>query len=158
MHRALLALIRPMPTLLRGDLLFHIYSSLEQQIPNFTDKTTRSQARSLLARRYLDDLVEPSIDGLSQKDIPVDSLEWIDAVSMVVKAFKASLEEEEEDSLELQEDFAEFLSECWTKTEDTSMKQYLRLNLTTVYRASQKQGQYSDRINECIKACQEEEA
>lgn len=156
MHQQLLSAIRPLPTPLRAELLSHIYANLELRIPTLADPLTRAQAHSLLCRRDLADLAVPASDGLSLKDVPIDSVEWIEAVGQTVSAYKAAITEEEA-SLELQEEYAADLADFFKKTEDASLKQYLRMHLLKLVRGMQRQGTLTEIIAECARRCEEKD-
>jgi U3 small nucleolar RNA-associated protein 6 len=117
----MLRLLRPLPTPLRPTLLEEIYTSLRSNMDTFEGYTQAGQARILLARRHLADLAEPQKDGLSLKEIPVDSVEWTVAVGNAVHDYRAGLAALSGGSEELVGDFADFLADCWQKTEDSSL-------------------------------------
>lgn len=155
MHRQLLETIRTLPTPSRSELLSHIYSILTKQLPTFADPYTRSEARSILCKRYLADLATPASDGLTFTEVPIDSVEWIEAVGQTVKAFKAALAEEE--AVDLQQEHAAVLAECSEKTEDAGLKQYLKIHMAKLVKCMQRKGSLSEDIVECARRCNGEE-
>lgn len=162
MYRSLLTMIRPLPTPLRPELLSTIYSSLSTHAQDAPTASVRLQAHIILAQRHLDDLAKASVDGLSLKDVAADTVEWIDAVGACVDAFKAGIEAEDQAGLDystalpLSEAFAETLADCWRKTDDASLRQFLELHVLKLVRKDQRKGQYSEKIANCARACQED--
>jgi hypothetical protein len=153
MHKQLLDTIRPLPTPLRAELLSHIYAVLRAQLPVFSDASARSEARSILCKRYLADLAVPASDGLTLKEVALDTVEWIEAVGQTVTAYKAALVEEE--SIQLQQDYADVLAGCCEKTEDASLRRYLQIHMTKLVKSMQRKGSLSDSVAECARRCQE---
>ena len=129
LYTNLLSLIRPMPTVLRSTLLSHIYNLLRSNLVSlqpsngFAVKSAFDcQARVILARRYVDDLVLGQISGKSIQSGSFDSLEWIEAIEEAVKAFQESLNTSpEENTSLLSAEFAAFLHEMRRKTDDASL-------------------------------------
>lgn len=162
MHRSLLATIRPLPTPLRPELLSTIHSSLSMHVLDSPNASARLQARIILAQSHLDDLAKASADGLSLKDVAADTVEWIDAVGACVETFKTGMDAEDQagsdyiTTLPLREAFAETLADCWRKTDDASLRQFLELHILKLVRKDQRKGQYSENIANCARACQED--
>ena len=128
-YEDLLAVLRPMPTILRPALLSHLYELLRSSLSSLSASATFGsklpiyhQARFILARRFLDDLASVQKDGTSLKAVSIDSLKWIEAVGESVKEFRIALQETSNGSNELvHEDFARFLTVTAQKTEDASL-------------------------------------
>lgn len=131
---SLLEVIRPLPTILRPDLLAHIYSILQTNLPAFEASETRGQALALLSRRFVDDLAQLQKDKLSLKPVPIDSLEWVEAVGESTKAFRSAIAGQDSENMILLEQAAEFIGQMLDSTEDASLKQYLQAHLSHIAR------------------------
>lgn len=155
MQRQLLAAIRPLPTPLRPELLSLVYNNLEQIVPTLQDPVMRAQGRAMLCGRHLNDLAVPAVDGLTLKEVAIDSVEWIEAVGQTVLAYKAAIADES--MTEVQEAYAATLADCFEKTEDTGLKQYLQIHLTKLVKKMQKAGTLSEAVVEAARRFQEQD-